>query len=111
MDLAEALRTTNETANPRTRGVFGGDHGMAFQEVIDFIEEYPVALISTVDSSGAPHVTGKGVVWTDDRLYFGAGENTAMGRNLRRDPRVALAFAEPPWKRHVLIRGAVRFVD
>ena len=34
-----------------------------------------------------------------------------MGRNLRRNPNVALAFAEPPWKRQVFIYGEVRFLE
>ena len=111
MDLATALQRTFEEATPRTQGVFGGEHGMSAEEVTDFINEYPVALISSVDSSGAPHVTGKGVVLKDGRIYFAAAPTTAMGRNLRRNQAVALAFAEPPWKRHVLVRGTVRFVE
>ena len=79
--------------------------------VTEFINEYPVVLVSTVDIHGAPHVVGRPAVLVDSRTYFGAPEDTAMARNLRRNPNVALAFAEPPWKRHVLMYGKVRFLE
>ena len=61
--------------------------------------------MSTVDKRGAPHVTGRGVALVDGRVYLEVEGNTAMGRNLQSNRNVALAFAEPPWKHHVLIQG------
>lgn len=111
MDLASVIQTTIEEATPRARSVFGGARAMSEAEVAAFIDEFPVALVSTVDARGAPHVTGKAAVWLDGKLYFGAPEDTAMGRNLRRNPNVAVALAEPPWRRHVFIYGTVRFLE
>ena len=34
-----------------------------------------------------------------------------MSRNLERNPSVAVAVVELPWKRHVLIQGSVRFLS
>ena len=111
MALAEVLERTLDNATPRSRAIFGGANAMSAQEVAEFIDEYPVALVSTVDASGAPHVTGKGVVLLNDRIYMGSSGDTAMGRNLRRNPSVAVAFAEPPWKHHVLLQGSARFLE
>ena len=111
MDIATAILQTIEEATPRSRGIFGGERTMSADELAEFIEQYPVALVSSVDAAGAPHVSGKAAVLLDGRLYIGAPEDTAMGRNLRRNPNVAVAFAEPPWKRHVFIYGTVRFLE
>ena len=111
MDIATALRKSIDDATPRTREVFGGLKAMSVRDIEAFITEYPVALISTVDSRGAPHVTGKAAVFFDGKVYFDVPSDTAMGRNLRRNPDVAVAFAEPPWKRHVFIYGTVRFLE
>ena len=110
MDIPIALRTTLEQATPLTRGIFGGASGLSAEEVVGFITGSPVALVSTVDAHGAPHVAGSGVVLVGGRLYVGVSPDSAMRRNLRREPRVALAFTDPPWKRHVLIQGSVRFL-
>ena len=111
MDFDAVIQTTIKHATPRARNVFGGTRAMSEAEVAAFIDEFPVALISTVDSRGAPHVTGKAAVWLDGKLYFDVPKDTAMGRNLRRSPNVAVAFAEPPWRRHVFIYGTVRFLE
>ena len=111
MDLATLILKTIEGATSRTKSIFGGTNAMSAVEVTEFINEYPVVLVSTVDIHGAPHVVGRPAVLVDSRTYFGAPEDTAMARNLRRNPNVALAFAEPPWKRHVLMYGKVRFLE
>ncbi len=111
MNLANLILKSIEGATSRTKSIFGGTNAMSATDVIEFINEYPVVLVSTVDIHGAPHVTGKAAVLVDSRTYFGAPEDTAMGRNLRRNPNVALAFAEPPWKRHVFMYGKVRFLE
>ena len=109
--LAEILSRTLQQANAHTRGVFGGDNAMSAQEVADFLEENSVAVVSTVTASGTPHSTGVGTTFVDGKLYFGASEARAMSRNLERNPSVAVAVVELPWKRHVLIQGSVRFLS
>ena len=111
MDLATALHRTIQDATPHSKAVFGGPNAMSDEEVAAFITEYPVGLVCTADASGTPHVTGKAVVLLDGKIFSASSGETAMGRNLRRNRAVALAFAEPPWKRHVLVQGSVRFLD
>ena len=111
MDLATAIGKTLDEATPPTRSIFGGTRAMSANEVTEFISEYPVALVSTVGAGGAPHVTGKAVALVNGKIYLGAREGTAMRRNLDRNPGVALAFAEPPWKRHLFVHGTVRFLE
>ena len=111
MDLGAVMRHTIEEAAPRSRSIFGSARSMSADQMAEFIKQYPVALVSTVDSRGAPHVSGKAAVLLDGKIYFGTREEAAMGRNLRRNPNVAVAFAEPPWKRHVFIYGTVRFLE
>lgn len=111
MDLAAALSKTLEDATPRSKSIFGGAKAMSIDDVTEFITEYPVALISTVGADGSPHTTGKAAVLLDGKLYIGSYEDSALGRNLRRNQNVAIAFAEPPWKRHIFIYGTARYLE
>jgi nitroimidazol reductase NimA-like FMN-containing flavoprotein (pyridoxamine 5'-phosphate oxidase superfamily) len=110
MDLLAALRQSIDEANDRTRGIFGGANAMSAREVADFLNASHMALVSTVSPSGEPHITGVGLVFLDNKLYLGLGKGTALVRNLRHNPSVAVAVVEPPWKRHVLVQGAVRIL-
>jgi hypothetical protein len=49
--------------------------------------------LATINSDGAPHVTGVGAIWVDDGFWFVTGERTRKGRNLARDPRCTLSVA------------------
>ncbi len=109
-DLGRALRQSLEEATPRTRDVFGGVNAMTVGEVEAFLSHAPVGLVSTVSQSGAPHMTGVGMILLDGKLYFGSDRRSALYRNLLRNPTVAIGFVEPPWKRHILIQGTVRLV-
>lgn len=111
MDLTTALRNTIARATPRSRKIFGGANAMSWEQVVEFVTQYPVAVVCSVDASGAPHSTGKAALLLDGSVYLGVPEGTAMGRNLRARPKIALAFVEPPWKRHVFIYGSIRLVD
>ena len=79
MDFATVISETIDRATPWSKGVFGGPRTMSATDVQDFIDEYPVALVSTVDRRGAPHVVGKAAVLLDGRLYLGARRGTALG--------------------------------
>ena len=109
-DLASALSRSINEATPHTRNVFGGPHAMSAAEVAGFLQESHVALISTVTSSGAPHITALYILALDGKLYIGTFPRAALYRNLRRNPKVAIAVVELPWQRHVFVYGSVRFV-
>jgi hypothetical protein len=49
--------------------------------------------LTTLDAHGGPHVTGIGALWVDGSFWFETGGRTRKGRNLARDPRVALSVA------------------
>lgn len=62
--------------------------------------------LATVDASGQPHVVPIWFVLDGDDVVFTTGERTIKGRNLRRDPRVAMAVDDerPPYA-YVQVRG------
>jgi PPOX class probable F420-dependent enzyme len=69
--------------------------------------------LATVRADGRPHVVP---VWfdldEDNTIYFNTGEATVKGRNMHRDPRIALCVDDerPPYAFAVL-EGTVAFVD
>ncbi|MBI2936279.1 MAG: pyridoxamine 5'-phosphate oxidase family protein [Chloroflexi bacterium] len=104
--LATVLRRSIAEATPHTKNVFGGAHAMSAREVAEFLDVNTVVLVSTLSASGAPHVTGIGTTFMDGKLYLGLDKRTALHRNLRRNPGIAVAVIELPWKRHVFIQGS-----
>ena len=110
-DLAQILSDSIEEATPHTRNVFGGSRAMSADETQSFLHDTHVGLVTTIARSGAPHVTAVYILALESRLYFGTFKRTALYRNLRRDPRVAIAAVELPWKRHVFVHGSVRFLS
>ena len=64
------------------------------------------AKLATVGADGRPHVAPIWFVLDGDTVIFTTGESTVKGRNLRRDPRVALSVDDetPPFA-FVLIEG------
>ena len=109
-DVARALRQTLEASTPRTKAVFGGSNAMSAREVETFLAHAPVGLVSTISKSGAPHMTGVGMIFLAGKLYFSANERSALYRNLLRNPAAAIGFMEPSWKHHILIQGTARFI-
>jgi PPOX class probable F420-dependent enzyme len=69
--------------------------------------------LATVRADGRPHVVP---IWFDldenNIIYFNTGESTVKGKNMRRDPRIALCVDDerPPYTFSVL-EGTVTFVD
>lgn len=49
--------------------------------------------LATLNPDGAPHVTGIGGLWHDNRFWFQTGRSTRKARNLARDPRCTLSVA------------------
>jgi PPOX class probable F420-dependent enzyme len=80
---------------------------MADEEYRSFLlDRSRTAVLATVRADGRPHAAP---VWFDldgDTIHFTTGEDTAKGRNMRRDPRVSLCIdeEEPPFH-FVIIEG------
>lgn len=77
-------------------------------ELQDLLEQQIVVSLSTVRKNGAPHLTPMWFEYDGTHIIL----NTAKGRvadlNIRRDPRVAIAFIDPENAyRYVSIRGTV----
>jgi len=66
------------------------------------------AKVATVLNDGQPHVMPVWFVLDGDQIVFTTGANTVKGRNLQRDPRIALVVEDdlPPFA-FVHVRGRV----
>ena len=77
-------------------------------DVLDLLRGRCLCYVATTMPSGAPQLTQ---VWADtdgEHVVLNIVEGSQKERNLRRDPRVALAVSDPANPRHyVQIRGSV----
>jgi PPOX class probable F420-dependent enzyme len=82
---------------------------MTPDEIRDFLSHGTrTAKVATVSANGQPHVMPVWFVLDGDELVFTTHADSVKGRNLRRDPRVAVVVDEeaPPYA-FVHIRGHV----
>ncbi len=87
---------------------------MSRDEALQFIASRPArtAKLATVRADGRPHVAPIWIALDGDQILFNTGENTAKGKAIRRDPRVALCFDDerPPFS-FVVYDGEAEIVD
>ena len=64
------------------------------QVISEYINDHPLAVLSTVDSNGRPHGTNL-YVGSDDRLnaYFMTKIGTGKAQNIQNNPSIALTFS------------------
>ena len=82
---------------------------MSRAETLQFLSDgAPTAKVATVMQDGHPHVMPVWFVLDGDQLLFTTGADSVKGRNLRRDPRIALLVDDetPPYA-FVHVRGRV----
>jgi PPOX class probable F420-dependent enzyme len=82
---------------------------LSWSESLDWAFSMPrTATLATTLADGSPHAAPVWVARDGDRILFNTGADTAKGRALRRDPRVAFCFDDeaPPFS-FVTIRGTV----
>lgn len=66
---------------------------MAFNESLaHLLQERRIATLSTFDAAGMPHLTAVWFLFRDEALYIATGRHSGKGRNLARDPRMALCI-------------------
>ena len=66
---------------------------MAFNESLShLLDERRIATLTTFQEDGMPHVTAVWFLWQDGALYIATSSQTGKGRNLSRDPRMALCI-------------------
>jgi PPOX class probable F420-dependent enzyme len=74
----------------------------------DLLRSRAVAFVSTLGKDGAPQVTPLWFLWDGERVRISLVEGRQKLRNLRRDPRIAVAIADPARPTFYLeLRGAV----
>jgi PPOX class probable F420-dependent enzyme len=74
----------------------------------DLLRSPAVAFVSTLGRSGAPQVTPLWFLWDGERVRISLVEGRQKLRNLRRDPRIAVAIADPARPTFYLeLRGTV----
>ncbi|MFB7775390.1 PPOX class F420-dependent oxidoreductase [Streptomyces bauhiniae] len=68
--------------------------------------------VATVRADGSPHIAPIWFLLDGDELVFNTGEETVKGRNLARDPRVALCVDDdrPPFS-FVVLNGQARLSE
>jgi PPOX class probable F420-dependent enzyme len=76
------------------------------------LEGTRTAKVATVMADGAPHVMPVWFVLDGDRIVFTTGRGSVKGRDLRRDPRVAILVEDdaPPFA-FVHIRGRAQISE
>jgi PPOX class probable F420-dependent enzyme len=74
----------------------------------ELLRSRAVAFVSTIGRSGAPQITPLWFLWDGDRVRISLVEGRQKLRNLRRDPRIAVAIADPARPTFYLeLRGTV----
>ncbi|MGW2210845.1 PPOX class F420-dependent oxidoreductase [Streptomyces sp. NPDC001781] len=68
--------------------------------------------LATVRADGSPHIAPIWFLLDGDELVFNTGEETVKGRNLARDPRIALCVDDdrPPFS-FVVLNGQARLSE
>jgi len=84
-------------------------------KVLAFVRSQAVARVATVGRGGVPNNVPVCPVAISGRLYFASAATARKVRDVRRNPRVAMAFDEytADWKRRagVMIRGSASVID
>ena len=84
-------------------------------KVLAFVRSQRVARLATVGRAGQPHNVPVCVAATAGRLYFASDKNARKVRNIRENPRVALAFDAytENWKRlaGAMVTGTGSIID
>jgi PPOX class probable F420-dependent enzyme len=75
----------------------------------DLFDKKAFGAFTTLMSDGSPQTTPVWVDYRDGEVWVNSAEGRQKDRNVRRDPRVALAIVDPdnPY-RYVEVRGRVR---
>ncbi|MDQ2950715.1 MAG: PPOX class F420-dependent oxidoreductase [Chloroflexota bacterium] len=75
-----------------------------------FLEEKHFAVLGTMNSSGAPHLTIMWYLLDVDEILFNTAAGRAKERNLQRDPRVSLLVYAEDGYAYMRIDGRVQII-
>lgn len=82
------------------------------EHLLDLLQSTALAYMATIGPKGEPHVSAVWFTWDGTHLLFALNKKRQKYRNLVREPRVAIAIADPanPY-RALEIRGTVERID
>ncbi len=72
----------------------------------DILEHGGLGFVATIGPKGEPQNNPVWVVWDGEHLKFSLHKRRQKYRNLRRDPRIAIAMADPDNRRRYSSYGA-----
>ena len=79
----------------------------------DFVADYKLGFVATVDHRGFPHVTPKGtfVVIDSGTLAFGDIRSPNTIKNIKTTPQVSINFINPIARRGLLVEGTATVLE
>jgi len=78
-------------------------------ETLSRLESQKNIWFGSVRPDGRPHLTPVWFVWLEQKFYFGIDPNSVKSRNIRHNPRVALALEDGT--NPVIVEGVARLVE
>ncbi len=82
------------------------------EQSLELLQSTALAYMATIGPKGEPQVSAVWFTWDGAHLLFALNKGRQKYRNLLREPRVAIAIADPANPYHALeIRGTVARID
>lgn len=95
-------------ADDMTTGVDTMPKGPVPANYQDILESTTLGHLATLGSDGRPQVNPVWFLWVGEHVLLSVKATTVKYRNLRRDPRLAISFADPSNPmRYIELRGEV----
>lgn len=104
--VSPAISTMNTVV--MTRRIHAVPQGPVPDVYLSILESTTLGHLATLDERGSPQVNPVWFLWDGERILLSVKADTVKYRNLRRDPRMAISFADPANPLHyVELRGEV----
>src|SRR4051794_22309887 len=85
---------------------------MTHDEALDFIRQNTHAVLATIKRDGRPQLSHISYTLDDDGLIkVSVTADRAKARNLKRDPRAALAIVANNWHQYVVVEGPCTVIE
>ena len=81
---------------------------MDLSEALTKVPDAGLGTLATLFADGRPQLSVVGAVLVDDRLWISATQTRVKTKNVRRDPRVTIAFGHRTW---FAIEGRARILE
>lgn len=84
---------------------------MTTDEIEAFLAQPRNAMVAAIRADGMPQMTPNWFYWDGNRFYVSTTKTRQKYKNLRRDPRIQLAFDDPTGFKTILVDGTVEIID